>query len=312
MSAVSEIKVELDLTMSAVPEIKVEPGLAMSNSMSLAPDFAPDPLIPPPDLEPPKPSSEFPTADKILELTRLLCCPNADSNVMVEDIILVPASTWDRNNSHWEHRLKHVRDAGAQALVKNWSELSTEFEEKYDGNKYREMLYQKAALEREFTKKVRAMSPGVALTMREKARKEYTDSLQENVDQQREVTGRYKSELEDLKKVYEEFKRKVEDKEAAKVELEAFIEKSKPVPKPAPTPVAPAPAPAPAPASVTYETQSQRASAYARIHQGPPAGYPNPRANSRLMTYAEAVRNSRKYTGRFDTTGNKRDKHGRK
>ncbi|KAL7269961.1 hypothetical protein RUND412_007343 [Rhizina undulata] len=189
----------------------------MSNSMALAPDFAPEPLIPPPDLEPPKPSSEFPTADKILKLMRLLCSPNADSNVMTEDIILIPAFTWDRNNSHWEHRVKQVRDARSQALVNNWSE--------------------KAALEKEFTQQMRAMSPGVALTMREKAGWENTDSHDENMDQHRNVTVRYKSELEDLKKVYEELKKKVEDKEAAKVELEAFIEKSNSASKPATIPV---------------------------------------------------------------------------
>ncbi|KAL7268880.1 hypothetical protein RUND412_008479 [Rhizina undulata] len=92
--------------MTAVPQIKVEPGLAISNSVALVPDFAPEPRIPPTDLELPKPSSEFPTSDKILEHLRLLCSSNADSNVTAEDIIVVHASTWDRYNFHWEYRLK--------------------------------------------------------------------------------------------------------------------------------------------------------------------------------------------------------------
>ncbi|KAL7269280.1 hypothetical protein RUND412_008063 [Rhizina undulata] len=169
-----------------------------------------------------------------------------------------------------QYRLEQVRDAGASALEKNRSE--------------------KATLEMEFTQKMSAMNPG------------------EKLDEQREVTGRYESELEDLKNVNEELKKKVEVKEAAKEELPAFIKKSKPAPKPDPTPVAPAPAPAP----ITYENQSQGAPACAPIHQGPPAGYPKPLANSRLKFKAESVHNSRKNTVRFDTTGNKRDSYSRK
>ncbi|KAL7267389.1 hypothetical protein RUND412_010024, partial [Rhizina undulata] len=156
----------------------------------------------------PKPSSEFPTAVRILELLGLLCSTNADSNVTAEVIIVIPTSTWDRNNSHWEYRLQQVRDAVAQAFVKNRSE--------------------KATLEIEFTQKMRAMNPEVAGNMREKARREYMDSLQE-------------------RKVYEELKKKVEDKEAAKVELEVFILKSKPAPKPPRLPLRPHPHPLPLP-----------------------------------------------------------------
>ncbi|KAL7271707.1 hypothetical protein RUND412_005512 [Rhizina undulata] len=90
-------------------------------------------------LEPPKSSSEFPAVMNIQTLLERMSCGHR-----MDELLLVLAEKWDRNNVHWNYRLEQAKEKNRQDLEKQNEYLRLRYKEQYQ-----EQLRRQEALEKE-------------------------------------------------------------------------------------------------------------------------------------------------------------------
>lgn len=175
------------------PEMPDPPS--RSPSPELPPNFTP---------KPPVESTNFPAASNIISLlTRM------SGGVSLRDLIVVPAATWDRNNTMWEHKMAQLRRKHRKDLAEKEIELRKKYDEQYSDARYREMLLSKEMKEMEFAQGV-AGGEVLGKTWKEHkaAKKEmektYTEKLQEN-----------EKKLSESQSTIEKLRRELAEKEAA-------------------------------------------------------------------------------------------------
>lgn len=169
------------------------------------PSRSPSPELPPNFVpKPPVESSSFPAASNIISLlTRM------SGGVSLTDLIIVPAATWDRNNTMWEHKMAQLRKKHRKDWAEKEIELRRKYDELYSDARYRELLVSKELKELEFAQGV-ASGGVLGKTWREhKAAKQdlekmYTEKLKES-----------EKELAESKSTIEELRNALAKKETA-------------------------------------------------------------------------------------------------
>lgn len=109
-----------------------------SPSPELPPNFVP---------KPPHDASQFPAASTVVALMERMAGGNN-----IRDLIMIPATTWDRNNSHWELRLTQLKKQHKKDWAKREVELRRKYDEEFSDARYRQMLLEKEMKEIDFMK----------------------------------------------------------------------------------------------------------------------------------------------------------------
>lgn len=165
---------EEDRHMIIYSQGNLEPAQPEPPSRSPSPDLPPN-FVPKPPVE----SSNFPAANNIISLLNRM-----SGGASLRDLIVVPAATWDRNNTMWEHKMAQLRKKHRKEWGEKEVELRRKYDEQYSDARYREMLLAKEMKEMEFAQGV-ASGEIFGKTWKEhKAAKKdmektYTEKLQE-------------------------------------------------------------------------------------------------------------------------------------
>ncbi|KAL7267245.1 hypothetical protein RUND412_010175 [Rhizina undulata] len=77
--------------------------------------------------EPPRPSSDFPAASNIQTLLERMSCGSP-----MDELLMLPATSWDRNNVHWNYRLEQAKEKNRQDLAKQNDNLHLRYNEQYN------------------------------------------------------------------------------------------------------------------------------------------------------------------------------------
>lgn len=185
----------------------LEPVQPEPPSRSPSPDL-PSNFVPKPPVE----STTFPAASNITTLLSRI-----SGGVPLRDLIIVPAATWDRNNTMWEHKTAQLRKKNKKDLAEKEVELRRKYDEQYSDARYREMVLAKELKEMDFTQKV-ANGGILGKTWKEhKAAKKnmektYTEKLKEA-----------EKKLAESKDTVEELRKTLAEKETAIVALQDAI-----------------------------------------------------------------------------------------
>lgn len=152
----------------------LEPPQPEPPSRSPSPDLPPN-FVPKPPVE----SSSFPAANNIISLLNRM-----SGGASLRELIIVPAATWDRNNTMWEHKMALLRKRHRKDWAEKEVELRRKYDEQYSDARYREMLLAKEMKEMDFARGV-ASGEVLGKTWKEhKAAKKhmektYTEKLQD-------------------------------------------------------------------------------------------------------------------------------------
>lgn len=165
---------EGDRHMMIYSQGNLEPPQPEPPSRSPSPDLPPN-FVPKPPVE----SSNFPAANNIISLLNRM-----SGGASLRDLIVVPAATWDRNNTMWEHKMAQLRKKHRKDWAEKEVELRRKYDEQYSDARYREMLLAKEMKEMDFA---RAVSGGEVLgktwkehkAAKRDMEKTYTERIQE-------------------------------------------------------------------------------------------------------------------------------------
>lgn len=169
----------------------LEPIQPEPPSRSPSPDL-PSNFVPKPPVE----STTFPAASNI---TTLLS--RVSGGVSLRDLIIVPAATWDRNNTMWEHKTAQLRKKHRKALAEKEVELRRKYDEQYSDARYREMVLAKEMKEMDFTQNV-ANGEILGKTWKEHkaAKKNMENTYTEKLKEAEKKLGESKETAEELRK----------------------------------------------------------------------------------------------------------------
>lgn len=187
------------------PEPRSEPP--SRDSRSPTPEL-PANFVPKPPLD----ASQFPAASTILNLMERMAGGNN-----IRDLIMVPATTWDHNNSHWEFRLAQLRKQHRKDWAKKEVELRRKYDEEFADSRYRQMLVEKEMKELEFMKTASNQTIYGKTWDEHKAERQ---RVEENSKAAMEAAQRRAEEYETL---VEELKKQVDEKEAVIKALQGAI-----------------------------------------------------------------------------------------
>ncbi|RPA92207.1 hypothetical protein L873DRAFT_1794382 [Choiromyces venosus 120613-1] len=190
---------------SQQPEARVEPPSRDSRSPS--PDIPPN-FVPkaPPD------ASQFPAASTILNLMERMAGENN-----IRDLIIVPAASWDRNNSHWEFKLGLLKKQHKKDWAKKEVELRKKYDEEFSDARYRQMLVEKDMRELEFMKNASNQIIFGKTWEEHKAEKQRVEEAS------KAATEAAKRRAEEYEALIDDLKKKVEEKEAVIKALQSAI-----------------------------------------------------------------------------------------
>jgi len=190
---------------SQQPEQRIEPP--SRDSRSPTPEL-PANFVPKPPLD----ASQFPAASTILNLMERMAGGNS-----IRDLIMVPATTWDHNNSHWEFRLAQLKKQHRKDWAKKEVELRRKYDEEFSDARYRQMLVEKEMKELEF------MKTASNQTVYGKTWDEHKAEKQRVEESSKAVMEAALRRAEEYEALAEELKKQVDEKEAVIKALQSAI-----------------------------------------------------------------------------------------
>ena len=190
---------------SQQPEPRLEPP--SRDSRSPTPEL-PANFVPKPPLD----ASQFPAASTILTLMERMAGGNN-----IRDLIMVPAATWDHNNSHWEFRLAQLRKNHKKDWAKKEVELRRKYDEEFSDARYRQMLVEKEMKELEF------MKTASNQTVFGKTWDEHKAEKQRIEESSKAAIEAAQTRAEEYETLFEDLKKQVDEKEAVIKALQSAI-----------------------------------------------------------------------------------------
>ncbi|PUU80252.1 hypothetical protein B9Z19DRAFT_744705 [Tuber borchii] len=191
--------------LSQQPEPRLEPS--SRDSRSPTPEL-PANFVPKPPLD----ASQFPAASTILTLMERMAGGNN-----IRDLIMVPAATWDHNNSHWEFRLAQLKKNHKKDWAKKEVELRRKYDEEFSDARYRQMLVEKEMKELEF------MKTASNQTVFGKTWDEHKAEKQRIEESSKVAIEAAQTRAEEYETLFEELKKQVDEKEAVIKALQSAI-----------------------------------------------------------------------------------------
>lgn len=173
----------------------LEPVQPEPPSRSPSPDL-PANFVPKPPVE----STTFPAASNITTLLSRI-----SGGVPLRDLIIVPAATWDRNNTMWEHKTAQLRRKNKKDLAEKEVELRRKYDEQYSDARYRELVLAKEMKEMDFTQNV-ANGEILGKTWKEHkaAKKDMEKTYTEKLKEAEKGLAESKDTIEELRKTLAE------------------------------------------------------------------------------------------------------------
>lgn len=209
---------EEDRHMMIYSQGNLEPPQPDPPSRSPSPDLPPN-FVPKAPVE----SSNFPAANNIISLLNRM-----SGGASLRDLIVVPAATWDRNNTMWEHRMAQLRRKHRKDWAEKEVELRRKYDELYSDARYREMLLAKEMKEMDFA---RAVSAGEVLG---KTWKEHKAAKKDMEKTYAEKIMEVEKKLATSERTVGELRKALAEKETAIDALQNAIGRQAPPEKPQP------------------------------------------------------------------------------